>query len=78
MGSPFPYHRFKTLFERYGVTLTILKGSHIKMTRQVGEVTYHFVAVVHHNQVLDVYLKKARRRLKLAVEDGVSDEQFFN
>jgi hypothetical protein len=47
------------------------------MCRIFQGVELHYTAAVHQNRVEDVYLKKARRSLKLTSEDGVDDRAFF-
>lgn len=76
MGSPIRYNDFVRWFRRQGVELS-LTGSHIGMCRVVKGVELHYTAVVHGNRVEDVYVKKARKALKLSLKDGVSDREFF-
>jgi hypothetical protein len=78
MGSPVKFRDFSRWFAHFDVRLEINKSSHIKMYRIIDGVSHQYTAVVHKNLVDDVYLKKARKALKLTPEDGVSDEDFFN
>jgi len=72
-------HDFKRKFTKFGVTVTIKKtaGSHnLKLEKVIGGKTYMYPVPVQGKHVLDVYIKPARRRLKLLPENGVSDEDF--
>ena len=52
------------------------KGGHILFFRQFsdGKFTY---PVPNKNDVLPCYVKGARKKFRLTVEDGVSDDDFF-
>jgi hypothetical protein len=46
--------------------------------RAVDGATYSYPIPTHKPELNDCYVKGARKKLKLAKEDGITDEDFFS
>lgn len=77
MAASMRLSAFKRKFASYGVSIE--RGAkHWKMYKEIdgSRIVYIFAAQKGGREVLDVYVKKARKRFKLRPEDGVSDHEF--
>lgn len=78
MGSPMQLNDFVRKMQSFGVTIRFTGDNHLLLARLVNGVKLIYVVAVAHpkKEVDDVYVRKARRRLKLLPEDGISDKEF--
>ena len=77
MAASMRLSTFKRKFASYGVSIE--RGTkHWKMYKKIdgAKIVYIFAVQKGGKEVLDVYVKKARRRFKLRPEDGVSNREF--
>lgn len=78
MGSPIRFADFKRKFEAFGCSIEP-GGKHFILSRPYkGVVLKYPIPTKKGRWVLDIYVKKARRAMKLTPDDGVSDEDFDN
>ena len=79
MGRPFSFREFKRVMARFGVTVKQgSKSTHYKLSKSIRGERRVYTIAVHHNEVLDVYIRKTRRVFELPPENGVSDAAFFS
>ena len=76
MPSDIPFHEFKRYFKKYDVA--VVRGKkHYLLRRVVNGVVHAYPFPVHKNKVPHVYLKGARKKLKLTPKEGVSNDEFL-
>ena len=79
MPESYAFRKVRTWFERYHVSFRQgRKATHWKLRRVLREGTTCVYVIVRKKGMVDgIYVKKARRALKLTAKDGVPDREFF-
>jgi len=69
----------RKILKRYGVAedRAAGKGSHTTFFKQFPEGIFTY-PVPTHGDVLICYVKGCRKKFRLRVEDGVTDDEFYN
>lgn len=81
MPKPISLRDFRRFFEKYGATFGPARGggSHWMLTRKHEGIIHKYpVPLISGRSVLDIYIPKARKKLKLTEADGVPDSEFFS
>lgn len=75
---PVPFKKFKKALQHYNAweEPSRGKGGHTAFLRDVGGGRIELFPLPKKKEVLDSYVKAARRKLRLMPSDGVSDEDF--
>lgn len=77
MPSNWTLRDFKRVFKKHGVTFRYTKHGHIKMTRLNHGLTLNYIVpTVSGREVKALYVKKARKALRLSKDNGVPDVDF--
>lgn len=76
---PFPLKKLRRILKAYDAweDSTRGKGSHTMFFRRVGGSVFSYPIPTHRPEVNDSYVKGVRKKFKLTLADGVSDQEFF-
>lgn len=77
---PYPLKKLRRILVSYDAWEDSARGrgSHTMFFRAVDGATYSYPIPTHKPELNDCYVKGARKKLKLAKEDGITDEDFFS
>ncbi len=71
--------QLKAILRRYGVTSSTQrgKGSHLLFSKAFPEGTVSYPVPTHGTDVMVCYVRGCRKKFRIRVQDGVSDQEFY-